>query len=148
MPRRSGHGDQRSPAEFGLRLKRAQHVVGLRVDECLEPLQLNLGLWRVLREVGQLPGASASELARASMHTSQTLGALLERLRSRGLIERSEPRGRVVSNYLTTEGEHVLERANAAVDKVMGDVLDEFSAAERATLDALMSRLITSLSGS
>jgi DNA-binding MarR family transcriptional regulator len=123
-------------------------VVGLRVDECLEPLQLNLGLWRVLREVGQLPGASASELARASMHTSQTLGALLQRLRSRGLIDRSEPRGRVVSNYLTKDGEHVLERANAAVDKVMGDVLDEFSATERATLDALMSRLITSLSGS
>lgn len=148
MPRRASQSDQRSPAEFGLRLKRAQHVVGVRVDECLEPLQLNLGLWRVLREVGQLPGASASELARASMHTSQTLGALLERLRSRGLVERSEPRGRVVSNYLTEDGERVLERANAAVDTVMGEILNEFSAAERATLDTLMSRLITSLSGS
>ena len=148
MPVRHSHNAQRSPAEFGLRLKRAQHLVGLRVDECLQPLQLNLGLWRVLREVGQMPGASASELARASMHTSQTLGGLLQRLHGRGLIERSAPRGRVVCNYLTEAGSELLARANAAADLVMGQILDEFTAADRAALDALMSRLIDSASAS
>jgi DNA-binding MarR family transcriptional regulator len=145
VPRR--HTEPQTPAEFGLRFKRAQHLLGQRVDDCLQPLQLNLGLWRVLREVRQMPGASASELARASMHTSQTLGGLLERLRGRGLIERSEPRGRVVCNYLTEDGEALLTRANDAVDQVMGQVLDEFTPAERGTLDALVSRLITNLSG-
>lgn len=147
MAKRPSHSVQRSPAEFGLRLKRAQHLLGLQVDECLRPMQLNLGLWRVLREVRQMPGASASELARASLFTSQTLGGLLERLHTRGLIERSAPRGRVVSNYVTEDGNQTLVRANAAVSQVVGQALEEFTAAECATLDALLSRLIDTLSG-
>jgi len=135
---------ERSPAEFGLQLKRAQHVVGLQVNECLQPFNLNLGLWRVLREVAERPGASASELARASMHSSQTLGSSLERLRSAGLIERTEPRGRVVSNYVTKEGERLLKQANAAVETVMSTVLRVYSPSERATLEKLIERLVTS----
>ena len=83
----------------GLTLKRAQHLLSMRIDEALRPLRLNLGLWAVLREMDHLPpGASASELARASFHTPQTLGGLLQRLHALGLIERRTGRGRIVED--------------------------------------------------
>ncbi|TFV34138.1 MarR family transcriptional regulator [Streptomyces sp. T1317-0309] len=78
--------------DFGMALKRAQHLLSQRIDGVLRPLDLNLGLWVVLREVSKQPGASASELARASFHTPQTLSGLLRRLQERGLVERSTGR--------------------------------------------------------
>jgi DNA-binding MarR family transcriptional regulator len=135
-----------SPAEFGLKLKRAQHLLGGQVDQCLRPMDLNLGLWRVLRALGQMPGASASELARASLHSPQTLGALLERLKQRELVERSTPRGRIVENHLTELGREVLAQANTAVDDVVAEALSGLTALDRAALDELITRLLHVLS--
>lgn len=108
-----------SPVDFGLGLKRVQHLLALRIDEVLLPLNLNLGLWAVLREVGRAPGASASELARASFCTPQTLGGLLQRLQARGLVERSTGRGRIVENHLTPRGASMLRQATAAVEEMI-----------------------------
>ncbi|WP_329067666.1 MarR family winged helix-turn-helix transcriptional regulator [Amycolatopsis sp. NBC_01480] len=118
-----------SAVEFGLNLKQAQHLLGLRIDDALRPLGLSLGLWRVLREIGRTPGASASELGRTSFHTPQTVGGLLQRLQDQQLVERSSARGRIVENHLTRQGKKVLGQATAAVDEVIGGSLAHLDAA-------------------
>lgn len=129
--------DIASPVELGLALKRAQHLMAQRIDEVLRPLDLNLGLWAVLREVASMPGASASELARASFHTPQTLSGLVRRLADRGLVERSEARGRVVDNHLTAAGQDMLAKATQRVEEIIGSALTEFSPTQRQTLTLL-----------
>ena len=123
--------------DFGLTFKRAQHLLGQRIDEVLRPLDLNLGLWRVLRETARQPGASASELARASFHTSQTLSGLLLRLQERGLVERSTGRGRIVENHLTAAGHDALSAATRRAEEVIAAALAVFSPEERASFERL-----------
>lgn len=114
--------------DFGISLKHAQHLLGLRIDDALRPLDLSLGLWGVLREIGRTPGASASELGRTSFHTPQTVGGLLQRLQKQGLVERSTGRGRIVENHLTRQGTKVLRQATAAVDDVVSGSLADIDA--------------------
>jgi DNA-binding MarR family transcriptional regulator len=125
-------GTGSSSVDFGLALKRAQHLLGLRIDEVLRPLDLNLGLWAVMREVEKWPGASASELARASFHTPQTLSALLRRLEDRGIVERSEARGRVVDNHLTEAGRAALAEVTRRIEALIDDLLGKLDAEDRA----------------
>jgi DNA-binding MarR family transcriptional regulator len=100
-------------------IKRAQHLLRLRIDSRLRPLGLNAGLWSLLLELAQVPGSSASELARAAFQTPQTVGGLIQRLEDRGLVERTEGRGRIVENRVTPVGQEVLERATAEVEAIM-----------------------------
>ncbi|MFC5181172.1 MarR family winged helix-turn-helix transcriptional regulator [Actinomadura harenae] len=129
----------RSPVvEFGLTLKRAQHVLAQRLDEALRPFDLNLGLWAVLREVERQPGASASELARATFHTPQTLGGLLQRLQDRGLVERSAGRGRIVDNHLTATGRDTLATVTPKAEAVIADALTALPPADRERFQGLL----------
>jgi DNA-binding MarR family transcriptional regulator len=134
-----------SPVEFGLRLKQAQHLLGLRVDDALRPLGLNLGLWGVLREVARTPGASASELGRASFHTPQTVGGLLQRLQEHGLVERSSGRGRIVENRLTPRGAELLRQATAAAGDAIRVPLAGVDAAHTAQASRFLSEFISAM---
>ncbi|WP_411129983.1 MarR family winged helix-turn-helix transcriptional regulator [Streptomyces sp. x-19] len=131
--------------DFGLALRRAQHLLAQRIDEVLRPLDLNLGLWRVLHEAERHPGASAAELARASFHTPQTLSGLLRRLEDRGLVERTTGRGRIVENHLTTMGHDVLTTATQHVEEIVTATLTGFSPAERAHLRQLLTEYTDAL---
>jgi DNA-binding MarR family transcriptional regulator len=134
-----------SPVEFGLNLKRAQHLVALRIDDALRPMGLNLGLWAVLREVARTPGASASELGRASFHTPQTVGGLLQRLQDQGLVERSSGRGRIVENNPTPRGAAVLRRATAAADEIIRGALARIDPVHSAQAGRFLSEFISAL---
>ncbi|MGI5255515.1 MarR family winged helix-turn-helix transcriptional regulator [Actinacidiphila glaucinigra] len=133
--------------EFGLTLKRAMHLFTLRTDEALQPIDLNLGLWSVLREMSRMPGASASELARASFHAPQTLGSLLHRLESLGLVMRTTGRGRIIENHLTEAGREAVKQANATVECIIGEALHTFTKADRETFERLATSLVAALSG-
>jgi DNA-binding MarR family transcriptional regulator len=136
--------DVPATVRFGLTLRRAQHLLALQIDQALQPMQLNVGLWAVLREMDRLPpGASASELARASFHTPQTIGGLLQRLQTRGLIERRSGRGRIVENRLTKAGRRVLHAATAAAETVIASALEGFTDDEREIFEQLANRLIS-----
>jgi DNA-binding MarR family transcriptional regulator len=131
--------------EFGLTLKRAQHVLSQRLDEALRPLDLNLGLWAVLREAARQPGASASELARITFHTPQTLGGLLQRLQDRGLVSRRTGRGRIVDNHVTAAGHDALAAATSRAEAVLGDALTALDPADRADFQRLLAQFADSL---
>ncbi|HWG28515.1 MarR family winged helix-turn-helix transcriptional regulator [Actinospica sp.] len=138
-----------SPAiDFGLTLKRAQHVLALRIDEVLRPFDLNLGLWAVLREAARHPGASASELARATFHTPQTLSGLLRRLEERGLVERGTGRGRIVDNHVTAAGHQALATVTPLAEAVIAGALEAVGPADRATLCRLSADFAGSLTRS
>lgn len=131
--------------DFGLSLKRAQHLLGLRVDDTLRPMGLSLGLWRVLREIGRTPGASASELGRTSFHTPQTVGGLLQRLQDLGLVERSSGRGRIVENHLTRQGTKLLREATVAVDNVISASLAHVDASHIAQASRFLDEYVAAL---
>lgn len=137
--------DALSPVDLGLNLKRAQHVLSLRIDDALSPVGLNLGTWAVLREVARTPGASASELGRASFHTPQTVGGLLQRLQEQGLVERSSGRGRIVENHPTPRGAAVLRQATAAADDVIRGALAHIDASHAAQASRFLTEFISAL---
>ena len=138
--------DPSATVRLGVTLKRAQHLLTLQIDEALQPLQLNAGLWAVLREMDRLPpGASAAELARASFQTPQTIGGLLQRLHARGLIERRSGRGRIVENRLTKTGRRALQAATTAAETVIASALTAFTDDEREIFEQLANRLISAL---
>ncbi len=134
-----------SAVDFGLTLKRAQHVLAQRIDEVLRPHDLNLGLWAVLREVADQPGASASELARATFHTPQTLSGLLQRLQDRGLVERSTGRGRIVDNHVTAAGHRTLATVTPQAEAVMDNALAALAPAKRETFQRLLAEFADGL---
>ena len=136
-----------SPVDLGLDLKRAQHLLGLRIEDALRPMGLNVGTWAVLREVARAPGASASELGRASFHTPQTVGALLQRLQEQGLVERGAGRGRIVENHPTPRGAKVLREATAAADDIISAALAGIDATHTAQAGRVLIELIAALAG-
>jgi DNA-binding MarR family transcriptional regulator len=136
---------QLSPLDFGLKLRRAQHLLALRIDRAVRPLGLNLGLWAVLREVARTPGASASELGRAAFHTPQTVGGLLQRLQDQGLVERSSGRGRIVENHLTPRGGEVLRQATAAAEEIIRGALAHIDATHTAQACQFLTEFIPAL---
>ncbi|MBF9069861.1 MarR family winged helix-turn-helix transcriptional regulator [Streptacidiphilus fuscans] len=146
MPSNSDRDQERSAeVEFGLTLRRAQHVLAQRLDEALRPSGLNLGLWAVLRETAGQPGASASELARATFHTPQTLSGLLQRLDDRGLVERSSGRGRIVDNHVTDEGHRALAAVTPRAEAVIADALAAFDPQDRAVFHRLLTEFADAL---
>lgn len=132
---------------LGVHLKRAQHLLRQRMDERLRPLGLNAGLWSVLDEMVHSPGASSSELARSAFQTPQTVGGLIKRLTELGLVERHEPRGRVVENHLTEHGIRVYQQATEDIDALINSALTDLTAADRDRLDTLLVSLVTTLGG-
>ena len=134
-----------APVDFGVNLRRAQHLLALRIDDALRPMGLNLGLWAVLREVARTPGASASELGRASFHTSQTVGGLLQRLQEQGLVDRSSGRGRIVENHLTPRGVEVARQATAVADDVIRGALAHVDATHIAQASRFLTEFISVL---
>jgi DNA-binding MarR family transcriptional regulator len=133
------------PLDFGLKLRRAQHLLALRIDEAVRPLGLNLGLWAVLREVGRTPGTSASELGRAAFHTPQTVGGLLQRLQAQGLVERSSGRGRIVENHLTARGGKVLRQATTTADEIIRGALAHIDPTHTAQANQFLTEFIAAL---
>jgi DNA-binding MarR family transcriptional regulator len=132
---------------LGLDLKRAQHLLRMRIDAELKPLSLNAGQWAVLHELAKAPGASSSELARAAFQTPQTVGGLIQKLAELGLVERRQPRGRVVENHLTSPGRAVYEQATRQVDTLMGTVLAGLTPAGQGSLSALLGEVVSTLGG-
>jgi DNA-binding MarR family transcriptional regulator len=133
--------------QLGLDLKRAQHLLRVRIDARLKPLGLNAGLWAVLHELAKAPGASSSELARAAFQTPQAMGGLIQKLTELGMVERGQPRGRVVENNLTSQGRAVYQQATQQMDTLMGAVLAGLTPADRDNIAALLDTVINTLGG-
>ncbi|XVU21394.1 MarR family winged helix-turn-helix transcriptional regulator [Actinoplanes sp. CA-054009] len=101
----------------GYALKQAASALRTAMEAALRPLGLTVSQYSCLEVLGQRPGLSAAELARAVFVTRQSMHALLLGLEERGLLERAAtaPQGRALPTQLTDAGREMLTGASAIV---------------------------------
>ncbi|GAA3276573.1 MarR family transcriptional regulator [Dactylosporangium vinaceum] len=126
----------------GYVLKQAAVALRAAMDEALRPLELTVPQYSCLEVLGQRPGISNAELARATFVTRQSMNTVLQTLETRGLVSRpaTAPRGRELPASLTPAGLALLRPASTAaraVEQRMCAGLDP--ATQAALLDALTS---------
>ncbi|SNY67186.1 MarR family winged helix-turn-helix transcriptional regulator [Paractinoplanes atraurantiacus] len=104
----------------GYALKQAAMALRVAMEAALRPLALTVSQYSCLEVLGQRPGLSAAELARAVFVTRQSMHALLLGLEERGLLERAAtaPQGRALPTQLTDAGREILTEASAIVAAV------------------------------
>lgn len=101
----------------GYALKQAASALRAAMETDLRGLDLTVSQYSCLELLRQRPGLSASELARGTFVTRQSMQTLVEGLVARGLLERPErpERGRALPARLTPEGLAAVEEASRVV---------------------------------
>ena len=115
-----------------------------RIEKALRALDLNLAQFRALVQAELTPGVSSAEIARRSGITAQSMGAAVNLLIERGLLERTpHPTNRRMMELRGTEsGRALVARAEQLVDAVQDEMFGVLSADEQGALHALLQRLI------
>ena len=127
---------------FGYALKRAQHVLRVRMDDALRPLGLTTPQYAVLCAIEAEAGLSNARLARAAFVTAQTMHGLLTNLeRSSLLVREPDPaHGRVLRTRLTDRGQHVLAQAHGLVAVIENHMVTSLGAAASSQMTAALSK--------
>ena len=138
-------------SSVGYALKQAASALRGSMEDALAPLGLTVSQYSCLELLRQRPGLSASELARGTFVTRQSMQTLLHGLLDRGLLARPErpERGRALPTELTPDGLVLVEDASAVVAGVEERMLASLAPAARAELlDALASCVASLAHGS
>ena len=98
----------------------------------------------VLLMISDEPGIDQRTLARAISFDTSTIGGVLDRLETRGLLTRSHDAAdrRVRRLHLTPEGETLLAAVVPPMQRTQERVLDPLSASERQVFMAMMRKVI------
>ena len=128
----------------GYLFRRMQQIaVAIFVEECkafdLTPVQ-----YAALIAIHTHPGIDATRLSAVIAFDRSTLGNVIERLQTKGLIERkpAQEDRRVRLLYLTRQGTALLRDIMPAVDKAQARMLQPLKPADRKTLLALLTQLV------
>jgi DNA-binding MarR family transcriptional regulator len=128
----------------GYLFRRMQQIaVAIFVEECrafdLTPVQ-----YAALVAIHTHPGIDATRLSAVIAFDRSTLGNVIERLESKGSIERKPSRGdkRVKLLYLTKSGAALLREVVPAVEKAQARMLQPLKPADRRTLLVLLTQLV------
>ena len=134
-------GDAAPLDELARALWAAQYGRRTALDRELAHLGTTFPQWFALGEIAKQDGASAHWLAVKTFQSDQAFGTLANRLEAQGLISRSPGDGRKVAHHLTPSGEAMLVAGNAVNARLLDESFGAFTAAERATLRALLDRV-------
>ncbi len=110
--------------------------------EALEPLGLRPAHFGVLRLIGADPGLTQQELAQRTLIDPSSMVAVLDELEELGYAERrphADRRKHAI--HLTSEGERMLERAQAVATKMTKEVLAPLDPGEVKELRRLLRKL-------
>jgi len=120
----------------GYVLKQAANALRAAMDAELRPLGLTVPQYSCLEVLGQRPGLSNAELAKAVFVTRQSMNGVLRGLQERGLLTRpaTAEHGRALPAQLTDAGRDQLQRASTAVRSVEQDMLSALPAADQRRL--------------
>ncbi|MBI5265174.1 MAG: MarR family transcriptional regulator [Bradyrhizobium sp.] len=128
----------------GYLFRRMQQIaVSIFVEECkafdLTPVQ-----YAALVAIENHPGIDATRLSAVIAFDRSTLGSVIERLETKGYIERTPaPEDkRVKLLYLTRAGAALLRAIMPSVDRAQARMLEPLKPADRKTLLALLSQLV------
>lgn len=104
----------------GYVLKKAATALRAAMDNALRPLDLTVPQYSCLEVLGQRPGLSGSELARAVFVTRQSMSLVLRGLERRGLLTRPAvpDHGKALPTELTPVGREQLRAASRVVRAV------------------------------
>ncbi|MGW7002994.1 MarR family winged helix-turn-helix transcriptional regulator [Streptomyces sp. NPDC054933] len=118
-----------------------------RLERALRPLDLTLAQQNALVLVALVPGISCAELARRCGITAQSMGAAVNALMGRGLLERQPhpTNRRVMQLHITQEGRELAERAQELMAAVDAEADNVFSPEELATAQAVLRRMVERL---
>lgn len=140
------------PSPIGIqgRIVRLSEHLLRQIEGWLAPLDLgweSFSLILTLRRSGKPYELRPTDLLRESLLTSGAITNRIDRVEQKGLIERrpdaADRRSYIVR--LTPAGKRLADRAIATHIAATGTLLDVLSAAERAQLAALLSKLLGSL---
>jgi DNA-binding MarR family transcriptional regulator len=153
MPRRTSNPMPSKPTPItmdavytapGYLFRRMQQIaVAIFVEECkafdLTPVQ-----YASLIAIRTHPGIDATRLSAVIAFDRSTLGNVIERLQTKGLIERKPAREdrRVRLLYLTRQGTALLRDIMPSVEKAQARMLQPLKPADRKTLLALLTQLV------
>ena len=128
----------------GYLFRRMQQIaVALFIEECkafdLTPVQ-----YAALIAIHTHPGIDATRLSAVIAFDRSTLGSVIERLESKGLIDRapSSQDKRVKLLTITKSGAIILREIVPSVDRAQSRMLQPLKVADRKTLMALLSQLV------
>jgi DNA-binding MarR family transcriptional regulator len=130
-------------AQLGYLLVRVADRASRTWQSALRAHGINPRQFSVLGLLAGDPGISQAELARRVLVTPQSMSELLVGLVKAGLISRDavEP-GRSARIHLADAGRHLLTVAYPVVQDVNREVFTALTDVERATLDALLRKLL------
>jgi MarR family transcriptional regulator for hemolysin len=116
-------------------------------DRRVRRLGLTRSQWLVLTRLHRRPGASQSELADMMEVEKASAGRMVDRLETKGWVERRAQEGdrRVNRIYLTPEAERVHKRIWRIAEATVDDALADLSRQEAAQLVKLLARVKGSL---
>ncbi len=126
---------------IGYQIAQASVVANRLYDQAVaRPLGLHRLEFSILLLVQENPGCTAARLAHALGISTPNMALWLERVTSKGLIERlpSASDRRAVPLQLSARGEHLAQTALAAIKAAEAQGLDALSDAERAMLAELL----------
>jgi DNA-binding MarR family transcriptional regulator len=125
-------------------IRRAQQIaVAIFMDECarfdITPVQYSL-----LTALRHHPGADATRLSALIAFDRSTLGNVIKRLESKGLLRRQKGRDdkRLKCLELTPAGTSLLSRIEKSVDRVQARILAPLRPADREKLVQLLKKLV------
>ena len=120
----------------GYALKQAATALRSAMDVALRPLDLTVPQYSCLEILGQQPGLSNADLARAAFVSRQAMNGVLRGLEDRGLVTRpaTAAHGRALPTQLTTTGRQQLRAASTVVRAVEQRMLSALSPAGRGRL--------------
>jgi DNA-binding MarR family transcriptional regulator len=127
--------------QLGRAIKIVQSRHHRALDTRLRTVGSTLAQWDALRAVGNLPGASAHDLAVATFQSDQAFGTLANRLEVQGLIERRAGQGRRIEHHLTPDGKAILRAGQKVAREVLTESFADLSERERTQLFVLLQRI-------
>jgi len=134
-------------ASIGYLIRRGSSLMREELERAFVGHGLTFVQWVTLMRLRDDPALTAGDLCRDLHHDSGAFTRVLDHLEERGLVrrERSETDRRVVRLSLTPEGQQAVQAMVPVVVGRLNNALQDFSAAEVATLAKLLRRLTTRL---
>ncbi len=133
----------------GYVLKQAATALRTAMDTVLRPLELTVPQYSCLEVLGQRPGLSGSELARATFVTRQSMNLVLQGLQQRGLLTRAAvaAHGKALPTELTDVGRVQLRVASVAVRTIEKQMLARLAPEAQQRLRADLAACAAALAG-
>ena len=128
----------------GYLFRRMQQIaVAIFVEECRE-FDLTPVQYAALIAIQAHPGIDATRLSAVIAFDRSTLGNVVERIKTKGLIERkpSSKDKRIKLLYLTKAGAALIGDIKPAVDRAQARILQPLKPIDRKTLMALLTQLV------